>query len=100
MARSARVYTYNPKVRPSVEDLRASLFVLPEDIPDAIQKDPIARQNYQSFWVDFIFEHYEGFKLLICCSAGSVLRHQVHDEILEVIEGDDLKIEAVEYVKA
>ena len=52
------------------------------------------------FWVDFIFEHYEGFKLLICCSEGSVLRHLVHDEILEVIEGDDIKIEAVEYVKA
>ena len=27
--------------------------------------------NWALFWVDFIFDHYEGFKLLICCSKGS-----------------------------
>jgi hypothetical protein len=49
MDRPARAYTSDPKVRPSAEDRLASPFVLPEDIPDAIQKDPIAWQNYQSF---------------------------------------------------
>ena len=29
-------------------------------------------EDWASFWVDFIFEHYEGFKLLICCSEGSL----------------------------
>lgn len=27
--------------------------------------------DWASFWVDFIFEHYDGIKLLICCSKGS-----------------------------
>lgn len=31
---------------------------------------------------------------------ADVLKHLVRDEILEVIEGDDTKIEAVEYLKA
>lgn len=39
----------HPKVRPSVEDLLASTFVFPEDILNAIQKDPVAWSNYQSF---------------------------------------------------
>ena len=28
--------------------------------------------TYSETLVDFIYEHYEGFKLLICCSKGSV----------------------------
>lgn len=27
--------------------------------------------DWVSFWVDFIFEHYDGIKLLVCCSKGS-----------------------------
>ncbi len=27
--------------------------------------------DWASFWVEFIFEHYDGIKLLICCSKGS-----------------------------
>ena len=27
--------------------------------------------DWASFWVEFIFEHYDGLKLLICCSEGS-----------------------------
>jgi len=27
--------------------------------------------DWATFWVDFIFEHYDGIKLLICCSKGS-----------------------------
>ena len=41
MARSARAYTSNPKVRPSVEDLLASPFVLSEDILDAKSGPPL-----------------------------------------------------------
>lgn len=28
-------------------------------------------EDWALFWVDFIFEHYDGVKLLICCSKGS-----------------------------
>ena len=28
--------------------------------------------DWALFWVDFIYEHYDGIKLLICCSEGSV----------------------------
>ena len=28
--------------------------------------------DWAIFWVDFIYEHYDGIKLLICCSEGSV----------------------------
>lgn len=32
--------------------------------------DPFST-DWGLFWVDFIFEHYEGTKLLVCCSKGS-----------------------------
>ena len=28
--------------------------------------------DWAKFWVEFIYEHYDGVKLLICCSEGSV----------------------------
>ena len=28
-------------------------------------------EDWALFWVDFIFEHYDGVKLLVCCSKGS-----------------------------
>lgn len=27
--------------------------------------------DWASLWLDFIYQHYEGMKLLICCSAGT-----------------------------
>jgi len=41
-----------------------------------------------SFWVDFIFEHYEGFKLLICCSEGS-LYENFEETLIEHEETED-----------
>ena len=29
------------------------------------------REEYLIPWVDFIYDHYEGFRLLLCCSEGS-----------------------------
>ena len=28
--------------------------------------------DWANFWTDFIFSHYDGVKLLICCSKGSM----------------------------
>ena len=39
----------HPKVRASVEELLRTPFVFPEDILDAIRKDPAAWERYQSF---------------------------------------------------
>ena len=39
----------HPKVRPSVEEIIRTPFVFPEDILDAIRRDPAAWSNYQSF---------------------------------------------------
>ncbi len=39
----------HPKVRPSVEALIRAPFVFPEDILDAIRRDPTAWSNYQTF---------------------------------------------------
>ena len=41
--------------------------------------DPFS-EDWGRFWVDFIFEHYEGVKLLVCCSKGSA--HESFEEDL------------------
>lgn len=38
-----------------------------ENVPDY---DPFD-SDWASFWLDFIYEHYDGIKLLICCSKGT-----------------------------
>lgn len=38
-----------------------------ETVPDY---DPF-NSDWASFWLDFIYQHYDGFKLLICCSKGT-----------------------------
>ncbi len=45
-------------------------------------------EDWASFWVDFIFEHYEGFKLLICCSEGSPYE-SFEETLIEYEETDD-----------
>lgn len=37
--------------------------------------------DWAKFWVDFIFAHYEGAKLLICCSKGSIYESFEEDAI-------------------
>ncbi len=38
-----------------------------ETVPDY---DPF-NSDWASFWLDFIYRHYDGLKLLICCSKGT-----------------------------
>lgn len=37
--------------------------------------------DWALFWVDFIFRHYDGVKLLICCSEGSAYENFEEDLI-------------------
>ena len=38
--------------------------------------------DWASYWVDFIFDHYDGLKLLICCSEGSAYE-SFEEELIE-----------------
>ena len=38
--------------------------------------------DWVTFWVDFIFAHYDGVKLLICCSEGSAYE-SFEEELIE-----------------
>ncbi|MBQ8914530.1 MAG: TetR/AcrR family transcriptional regulator [Lachnospiraceae bacterium] len=44
--------------------------------------------NWALFWVDFIYEHYDGIKLLICCSEGSAYE-DFEDRLIEYEEKAD-----------
>ena len=44
--------------------------------------------DWALFWVDFIYEHYDGIKLLICCSEGSVYEG-FEDKLIEYEETAD-----------
>ena len=45
-------------------------------------------EDWALFWVDFIFEHYDGVKLLICCSKGSAYE-DFEDKMIECEEETD-----------
>ena len=47
-----------------------------------IEYDPFD-SDWAAFWVDFIFEHYEGVKLLICRSEGSPYE-SFEDDLIEL----------------
>ena len=44
--------------------------------------------DWAMFWVDFIFEHYDGVKLLICCAKGSAYENFEEDLIRKEAEAD------------
>lgn len=44
--------------------------------------------DWAVFWVDFIYEHYDGIKLLICCSEGSDYE-DFEDRLIEYEETAD-----------
>lgn len=49
--------------------------------------DPFS-EDWSRFWVDFIFDHYEGVKLLICCSKGSAFDNFEEDLIRNEAEAN------------
>ena len=44
--------------------------------------------DWARFWVDFIFAHYEGTRLLICCSKGSTFESFEEDVIQKEAESN------------
>lgn len=74
-----------------VKDTLAAL----EEVTDSSKSQMEADVNYNPFdddwamfWVDFIYEHYDGIKLLICCSEGSVYEG-FEDKLIEYEETAD-----------
>ena len=54
---------------------------------DAVATDPFSEEWMRTL-VDFIYDHYEGFKLLICCSSGSCYETFEEDLIHEEEESN------------
>ena len=44
--------------------------------------------DWAMFWVDFIYEHYDGVKLLICCAKGSAYENFEEELIRKEAEAD------------
>ena len=57
-------------VKDVLEDFRNMTDRNVEQMETDISYNPFA-DDWATIWVDFIFKHYEGIKLLICCSEGS-----------------------------
>ena len=56
--------------------------------------DPF-RSDWPSIWTDFLYDHYEGVKLLICCSEGSRFA-SFEDELIRIeTEGNKAYAEAL-----
>jgi AcrR family transcriptional regulator len=66
-----------------------------EKVTDSSESQMETAVNYNPFdddwalvWVDFIYEHYDGIKLLICCSEGSAYEG-FEDKLIEYEETAD-----------
>ncbi|MCR5715680.1 MAG: TetR/AcrR family transcriptional regulator, partial [Lachnospiraceae bacterium] len=46
------------------------------------------QEAYAAFWLEFIFAHYDGLKLLICCSKGSAYE-SFEEQMIEYEEAGD-----------
>ena len=57
-------------VKDTLGDFRSVVSSGMQEMETETDYNPFA-SDWAMFWVDFIFEHYEGVKLLICCSKGS-----------------------------
>lgn len=53
------------------------------------------RADWATIWTDLIYEHYEGLKLLICCSTGSKFESFEDDLIQRETEGNKAYSEAL-----
>lgn len=53
------------------------------------------RTEWMEIWTDLIYEHYEGVKLLICCSAGSKYENFEDDLIRMETDGNKAYAEAL-----
>lgn len=56
--------------------------------------DPF-QPDWPAIWTDFLYDHYEGLKLLICCSAGSRFASFEDDLIRTESEGNKAYAEAL-----
>lgn len=52
-------------------------------------------EDWPAIWTDFIYEHYEGMKLLICCSEGSRFSSFEDELIARETEGSRAYAEAL-----
>ena len=59
-----------------------------EEQMDAVEGYSPFRADWMTIWADFIYSHYEGVKLLICCSAGSRFESFEDDLIRLEAEGN------------
>lgn len=74
-----------------VKDTLSDFYKLTEQ--DSIQMEEITDYNpfdsdWATFWTDFIFSHYDGVKLLICCSKGSKYERFEEEAIRIETEGN------------
>lgn len=67
-------------VKETLDDFRSVTSASTKEMETAADYNPFD-SDWAMFWVDFIFRHYDGVKLLICCSEGSAYENFEEDLI-------------------
>ena len=68
-------------VKDTLDDFRSVISSGVQEMEAETDYNPFD-SDWAMFWVDFIFGHYEGVKLLICCSEGSAYEN-FEEELIE-----------------
>ncbi len=75
-------------VRDTLEDFKKITEDSQSQMENDLQYNPFD-SDWTRIWIDFIYEHYDGVKLLICCSKGSAF--ETFEEVLINMESDSNK---------
>lgn len=84
-------------VKDTLSAFRKLTSELEQDMDVAEDYDPFG-PDWAAFWTDFIYDHYDGVKLLICCSAGT--KYESFEEDLIQMEAESNKAYAEALRKA
>lgn len=57
-------------VKDTLEDFHRAMNGAEDQMESVEDYDPF-NEDWAAFWTDFIYDHFEGFRLLLCRSAGS-----------------------------
>lgn len=58
------------------------------ELPEAEQPSHVGKESSECIMlmVDYIYQHYDAFKLLICCSQGTSYQHFIHNMVEVEVE--------------
>lgn len=61
-------------VKDTLDDFQKMTAPMEKQLDEAADYDPF-NDDWAAFWTGFIYDHFDGLKLLLCCSAGTKYEH-------------------------